>query len=407
MGAKNAAILKDEIYFQLIKQIRANIIEESQNQCWILFGSIATFWSPSHECTWPILQWLKFISTHHHKDEIQVWAKFSFARILKNYQDSQRVVLPSTYELEFVRDHRRIPFTVYFYSGGSMDLNMENYWKIADLKEEIMSRLGMDPSLKSFYSFVEQTRKPNKIEETYVEDFVFVCDLVASWEHESVFYKQALGGTGFQATFKLLFKMKYDSVKSLGDENHKLNILYNEACYFFQNLHLPMNYDNLVKLTALNFQIDYGDADSEKYDYLKTKLLENPNFFIAKIPCFKVKFEKPVESEDDKPEPREASEVVENVLEEYQKLSGKKRNECKVEFNKVVDEYDMKGYSLYVVKLLEKINATEDLTKTRKGYLIVGFRPAGMTFFNDNYEILLQLEYGEVFKWGYAEKTLV
>jgi len=174
----------------------------------ILF-SYTSFFPPSDEACHPILNYLKFITENHPDEIIQSWARFSFSRMVICYLGGGRQVLASTFELEYMRDQTKIPFTINFCSGGIIELFIENYTTVGDLLDIVMEQLSIDKSRRMFYGFLEQTERPDRIDECYVEEFVNVCDLVSSWEHESHFYKKVLGGTPYNATFKLMFKLKY------------------------------------------------------------------------------------------------------------------------------------------------------------------------------------------------------
>merc|ERR1712066_1056652 len=39
--------------------------------------------------------------------------------------------------------------------------------------------------------------------------------------------------------------------------------------------------------------------------------------------------------------------------------------------------------------------------------MIIGLRDDGMSFFDQDYQFVRKLEYGDIFKWGYSETTLV
>ena len=61
-GLKNTDEIKDEIYFQLIKQVRSNTKMDSQLECWILFACVSCHFGPSYSSVYPILNYLQFIS---------------------------------------------------------------------------------------------------------------------------------------------------------------------------------------------------------------------------------------------------------------------------------------------------------------------------------------------------------
>lgn len=382
-GIKNADDLKNEFYFQVIKQIRNNTSAESQYQGWAILASYACFFAPSEETCHPILNYLKFISMNHPDDDVQIWARFAFSRILNCYVSGPRLTLASTFELEYIRDHRKIPFTISFFTGGSIEVFVENYQTVGDLKDIVIEKLGLDKEKRAMYGFMEETVREDRIEECYVEDFVSVCDIISSWEHESHFYRKTNGGTPYIATFKLMFKMKHQVELEEGS-NLELNMMFNEACYLFKNLHFSCSHEDLIHLTALDLQIRCGDWNED----LQTFIIAN---YYDRIANFVSKFE---ESEET---------VLEELTEKYKGLSGKKRNEAKKEMIDVVNTYDKARYVFFNVKIQENTNEEDDLPER----LVVGLREDGMTFFDNTDKVIKKMEFSEIFKWGYSETTMV
>ena len=384
-GIKNADELKNEFYMQIIKQIRNNTSAESQYQGWAILASYACFFAPSEDLCHPILNYLKFIANNHPDDEIQVWARFSFSRILNCFVAGPRQTLASTFELEYIRDHRKIPFTISFCSRGSIEVFVENYQTVGDLKDIVIEKLGLDKEKRALYGFMEQTFRPDRIEECFVEDFVNVCDIISSWEHESYFYRKTNGGTPYIATFKLCFKLKHGFPLEEGS-NLELNMHYNESCYLFRNLHYESSFDDLIMACALDLQIRCGDWNEDLQTYIVDSNYD-------RISNFRCKFE----------EERTEEQCIEALSEKYQSLSGKKRNEAKKEFTDLVKSYDKMGYVFFNVKIQESSNLDEELPER----MIVGLREDGMTFFDTHYKLVKKMNYNEIFKWGYSETTMV
>jgi len=162
--------------------------------------------------------------------------------------------------------------------------------------------------------------------------------------------------------------------------------MYNESCYLFNNLHFNSSYEDLIELTALDYQIRSGDWDEDKQTYILNNCFE-------KIPNFKCKFVPKVSEE----------QVINDLSEKYKGMAGKKRNEAKQEFIDKVTTYDKFGYVFFVVKLQEVQNCEDEFPQR----MIIGLRDDGMTFFDNDYQFIMKLEYGDIFKWGYSETTLV
>ena len=142
IGLKNAAEMKDEQYFQAIKQLRGcEQDEDLQIAGWTVLACYSTFFRPSEGACYAIMNFLKNHAQNHHNYEIQTWAKYCYSRLEKNISgDGDRQVLPSVWEIGFIRKHRKMPFTISFFGGGTMDFWIENYTKLEHLKDEIIKR---------------------------------------------------------------------------------------------------------------------------------------------------------------------------------------------------------------------------------------------------------------------------
>jgi len=234
------------------------------------------------------------------------------------------------------------------------------------------------------YGFLEECVRPDRIDESYVEEFVNVCDLVSSWEHESHFYKKVLGGTPYNATFRVYFKLKHH-YEVEGESNEKLNMMFNEAMYLWKGLHFNPEIEQLMELCALDLQIRYGDHNETMQTYVV-------NAYYDKIPNFACKYASIVEGK-----------IIDMLGEQYLGLAEMTRNDAKQKFVDLVNTYNMTGYCLYACKFVEAENCDETLPPK----VIIGVRDDGLKVFDMNYLEVLHLNFKDIFKWGYSETTFV
>lgn len=306
------------------------------------------------------------------------------SRLIVVYINGPRQCLPSIFELEHIRDNRKIPFTVNFCTGGAIDFYIENYQTVGDLKAIVCEKLGIEASKKHKYGFLEVAKNSEIIDECYVEDYINACDIIASWEHESFFYKRTLGGIPYNAIFKLQFKMKYWEEADLVQEASalSLNLHYNECCYLFHNLHRDMELQDLLRMCALDLQIKSGDWDKDKQTYVI-------NNYFDRIPNYQCKFRAYLKE----------SKVVADLGVQYESLIGTKRNEAKQEFIDLVKKtgtgtgrVSTFGNILFAVKFVDAENCDGINFPDR---MFVGFNMNGVVFWDANYLMQLQLTYDE------------
>ena len=145
----------------------------------------------------------------------------------------------------------------------------ENYMTVKDIIYQICEKLGLkkEDGYWNHFGLYEVTTKDNTREETFVEDFNKLADVLASWEHEEDFYTSKLG-IPFSAKFELYFKIRFYFDLQL-DNMLDLQIAYNEACFMFKFCHCDMVLRDLTNLMALHLQIMFGNYSYEKAEEIK------------------------------------------------------------------------------------------------------------------------------------------
>lgn len=108
-----------------------------------------------------------------------------------------------------------------------MDVYFENYTTIKEVIEQICDKMEIPKEYWSRFGLYEVTIKPDVREETFIEEFNKLADVLASWEHEENFYTKKLK-VPFDGRFELYFKIRF--FFPLNIENFlDLQILYNEV----------------------------------------------------------------------------------------------------------------------------------------------------------------------------------
>lgn len=168
------------------------------------------------------------------------------------------------------------------------------------------------------------------------------------------------------------------------DSKPYLNMRYNESSYLFNNLHFNCTVDDLLELFTLQLQINMGDCDQGKKEYVRENMFSN-------VPNYESKY---LKSEED---------FVDDIEASYENHTGKKRNEAKKAFNEIIEKYDMFGYNFFVVKVQEQSNCE----MTYPNRVIIGIRMDGIAIFDLSWNKIKDITFGDAFKWGYSESTCV
>ena len=268
MAVKNSAELRDEIYLQIIKQLRNNNIQESKYEAWKLLCVISCFICPSESSVYAILNYIKYVIENDRDDETRCCARFIFVRVLKGFMTKGRGVLPCTGEIEQILKKRKLCCRINLFTGGYLTVFFENYTVISDILKQVCVMMGIDKERFTNFGLFEVTTKPGGIiEEAFIEEFIKLADVVASWEHEKLFYQKKLG-TNIEAKINLFVKIRFYFPLETSVFRDSL-LLYNEACYLFKYCHCQMTEEELIELMGIHLQIFFSNYTEMKAEEIR------------------------------------------------------------------------------------------------------------------------------------------
>lgn len=209
MAVKNSAELRDEMFFQLIKQLRANNKQECLYQAWNLLCVVSCFICPSESSIYYLLNYIKHMIDNSRDDEVKRSARFVFVRLLKGYLTRGRGVLPCSAEIELIRKKQKLSCRVNLFTNGYLTVYFENYTTVSDVLKQICQMMEISKEHWSKFGLFEVTSKPGRlVEEAFIEDFIKLADVLASWEHEKLFYQRKTGGS-IESKHELFFKIRF------------------------------------------------------------------------------------------------------------------------------------------------------------------------------------------------------
>jgi len=227
MAIKSSAEFRDELYFQLIKQMRSNPSQEATYHCWSLMAVMSVFITPSKQSSFYIMNYIKEVATSHPDDQIREWAMLILKRLLVGYYTEGRKVLPCSSEIKSIKEKKKLVVQIKLFTGGYLDVYFECYETVKQIIEQICEKMGIKKDLWNRFGIYEVSTKVFTREEAFIEEPNKLADVIASWEHEEDFYKEKTKKP-LQVNFELFFKVRF--VYSL-DRNSYLDflILYNEV----------------------------------------------------------------------------------------------------------------------------------------------------------------------------------
>lgn len=207
-GVKNCSQFRNEMYFQVIKQVRSNPDKSCCMRAWTLMGVMGCYLYPSQDMIFFILNYIYYVVLHHQERDVKEWAIFILKNIVKGYMTNGRNVLPSSEEIDRISKRQKLHVLIHFFTEGYMAIEFDHLDSIKDILKKICRRLEIPMSELSNFGIFEIGVKASLREECYIENFVKLADVLASWEHEKEFRKKQL--TYNEAdSFKLYFKIRF------------------------------------------------------------------------------------------------------------------------------------------------------------------------------------------------------
>lgn len=135
---------------------------------------------------------------------------------------------------------------------------VESYSTVHDVKREIFKKVSLNTDLLHLYGLYEICEKKDAFEERFLEEKEMIMDLMTSWEVERLRCKDPKGIlVEDPPEFKVCLRMRiyYD----LNDSDiDGITMIYTQLVYDVVNSRIPLTEEIVLKLAAIQLQIDYG-----------------------------------------------------------------------------------------------------------------------------------------------------
>jgi hypothetical protein len=99
-------------------------------------------------------------------------------------KEFERKNVPCREELEFIEYLRPIPIIVHLFDGTKVNINVESYTSIKEVKEKVINDLFLDSQNSMNYCLYEICTKRSGTEERFIDDSERVCDIISVWKSE-------------------------------------------------------------------------------------------------------------------------------------------------------------------------------------------------------------------------------
>eukprot|EP01119_Soliformovum_irregulare_P011679 TRINITY_DN294_c0_g2_i4.p1 TRINITY_DN294_c0_g2~~TRINITY_DN294_c0_g2_i4.p1 ORF type:complete len:1395 (-),score=561.67 TRINITY_DN294_c0_g2_i4:6-4190(-) len=255
--------LRDEFYFQLIKQTTKHPNKDKCTKLWELFCIVCGCFYPSMDELIPYIEDYIQDATML-PDAMGQFAMDALRRLTQTENRNVcRLFSPSVLEMESVRLHQELSVEIGLPDGStrSMAINSNTTVDEAILKLVRMIGLKNDTGYGVFERLGEEA-------DMLVRGEIYFADLIRKFENER---KSKIDTLGKHFIFKRILNW---SAKDIPTDLVELELVYAEAVNYLTHGKFPLSEDLATTLTALQLQIQHGDHNPSRDDINEKNLLK-------------------------------------------------------------------------------------------------------------------------------------
>ena len=373
-------IIKDEAYLQIYKQLHNNKKRESFMRGWKFLAILSSCFVPNNKDIYYLILNFLFFELKNAKDEpVQKHINYIFVHMVRT-EKNERNNMPCTEELEYIECLKSIPIPIYFFNGKQVIVKIEPYTTFKEIKLNIMNMLDFSTQRAIFYSIYEICYKSDGTEERFIDDDEIIGDVLSLWKSDIEKYKKKYEIILFRFYIKLLIYYSYDE-----SNIDSLSIEYYQTLYDVISGKFILEEPDILILGALQLVNQFGTEFEKAYLYLK----ENYENY---IPGNKLSL-------------MTKDQYIEKIIELYTQFSYYSKNECKIEYIKLLKENQIFHTHQFDSKFNEvKSSDNEDNIPLN---CILGFQPEGIIVLNTDREKIAFYEYVTIKNWGISQHFFV
>lgn len=269
--------LKDEAYCQVLKQITDNPDQEKTIRGWNILSVMASCFAPSVELYKSLLNNFRDIARNNSNPIIVQKANYTAIRLFNTFE-SRRKLVPCENEIKHIEANKPIFVEINFFSGGATSVAVESYTTVRELKTIIMRKLKLNITRIPYYSLYEICRKPDRIEERYLDESEKVTDILAIWAKETKQFNDThKGGIDFKFYIRIQLFYPYKP-----DDIDTVTMHFVQTCHDVTTGKFQLNEDEIVNLAALQLFVNHGTKQPVEIRGVLEKDIKNyipPQYF--------------------------------------------------------------------------------------------------------------------------------
>ena len=374
------AILRDEAYLQIYKQLHGNTKFASIMRGWKIMAIISSCFVPKNNDIYNLILNFLFFEMQNTKDQqIINHIKFIFVRMIK-MNGKERHHVPSEEELDCIEKLIPIELPVKFFTGNQTNVKVESYTTIRDLKCELMNRLDFNIQRAIYYSIYEICEKKSGTEERFIDDGEKVCDILSVWNNDMERDKKNGETSKFHFYLKLLIYYPFEK-----DDIDTLSVVYHQTVYDVISGKHPVDERKIVNLAAYQLIVEFEDDE----DVAEKKINDSLNKF---IPANKFTL-------------MSAEDWKEKILEQYKKVNDIKKIDAKWEYIQELKNLPTYQMQQFNAKFNEQKSGTNE--DEIPDNCIIGLKPDGITILDREHNEIVVYKYETIMNWGISKNQLI
>ena len=374
------AILRDEAYIQVYKQLHNNPNHESNMRGWKMLAIISSVFVPKNKDIYNLILNYLFFEMQNKKDpQLLNHIRYIFVRMIR-MKGKERHHVPCEEELGCIERLVPIELPVKFFTGNQTNVKIESYTTIRDLKCELMNKLDFNLQRAIYYSIYEICEKKSGTEERFIDDGEKVCDILSVWNSEMEKDKKEGDESKFHFYLRLLIYYPFEK-----DDVDTLSVVYHQTLYDVISGKHPVDEKKIINLAAYQLVIEFQDDE----DVAEKKINDSLNKF---IPANKFNL-------------MPAEDWKERIVDQYKKVNDIKKNDAKWEYIqelKSLPTYQMQQFN---AKLNEQKSGTNEDEIPEN--CIIGLKPDGIMILDREHNEIVFYRYETIMNWGISKNQLI
>ena len=376
-------IMKDEAYLQVYKQIHNNHEYQSFMSAYKMLAIISSCFVPDNKKIYLFI--LKFLYNEM-KDNQNVLVlnhiKYIFARMIRT-KEFERKNVPCKEELEFIEYLKPIPIIVYLFDDTKVNLNVESYTSIKEVKEKVINNLFLDIQNSMNYCLYEICYKNTGSEERFIDDSERVCDIISVWKSEMDKDKKKNIDSFFRFYFRVLIFSPFEK-----DDEETLFRIYNQNVHDVIVGRFPLNTEKIITLASLQLFNKFVDDDNA-HERAKQDLEELMDQYIPKK----------------KMELLSKEEWIRRIMIKFGQYVGVSRIDAQWNYLEELKEIHTYQATQFDAKYNQKKSSVNEDGIPEK--CIIALKPDGVSVLNEELNQVVFYEYEIIINWGISKDQFI